>query len=150
MWSCSTDHLKLLGPHVHQMWTGRAGLRSPHQELSLVSCLYHPSWFPFLALDWGQPFSLPSSETLNNSLPSFILLLWSVTLSCSSRAFSFSRLYKFSSSLLLSQRALQSSCCFINFSSFLTHVHRYTHFFRGELDWRKYEKAKIMLRGGGE
>ena len=47
---------------------------------------------PFPAFQpWLGPSAsvLSSLETLNNSLPSFILLLWSVTLSCSSRAFFF-------------------------------------------------------------
>lgn len=65
---------------------------SLHLKLPRVSCLDHPLWLPFpTPQPWlgASPSVLPSSETLNNSLPSFILFLWSITLSCSSRAFFF-------------------------------------------------------------
>jgi hypothetical protein len=103
----------------------------------------------FLSQPWleASPSVLPSSETMNNSLPSFILLLWSVTLSCSSRAFSFSRLYKFSSSPSfhnLPSNPLASLLIFLHF----LHIGTGTHplcMTKGheKQDWRKCDKVEI-------
>ena len=104
MWPHWTEHMKLLDPHVHRCeleagWGRGAGHQAVVPTSQVPSGLLSGSSFmtPFPAFQpWlgPSPSVLSSSETLNNSLPSFILLLWSVTLSCSSRA-SFSRLYKF-------------------------------------------------------
>lgn len=63
------------GPHI------RSALCSP------ASIIHHNSLsWPWLGASPSVP---PSLETVNNSLPSFILLLWSITSSCSSRVFLF-------------------------------------------------------------
>lgn len=135
MWPHWTEHMKLLDPHVHRCeleagWGRGAGHRAAVPTSQAPSGLLSGSSFmtPFPAFQpWlgPSPSVLSSSETLNNSLPSFILLLWSVTLSCSSRA-SFSRLYKFSSSPSfhnLPSNPLASLLIFLHFLHICTGTH---------------------------
>ena len=100
----------ICGPSQLSMWTCwilmsiRCELEALWGRASGHQAVLPTSWAPLGLLPWSSimtpfpdfqpwlgacPSVLSSSETLNNSLPSFILLLWSVTLSCSSRAFFF-------------------------------------------------------------